>query len=215
MPAASPLRLGSALLASSAVKTPAKARSAPLAQPPGYVLAWHDEFTSEGLPDPQRWTQDTARNRAGWCNEELQYYAPKRPANARVEGGRLVIKANREDLSGQRLRDWGGQRFSSARVTTRGRAKWRGGYFEIRAKMPCVRGTWPAIWLLPDNHRGNWLGGEMTSPSMSASSRARSMTRCTPASATSGAATISRQARLSTPAADFTPTSRYGRPRNW
>lgn len=153
--------MGAAVLASAAVNTPVEATSAPLVQPPGYVLAWHDEFASEGLPDPERWTHDTSRNRAGWYNEELQYYARKRLANARVEGGRLVIEANREDLSGQLLRDWGGQRFSSARVTTRGKAKWRGGYFEIRAKMPCVRGAWPAIWLLPDNHRGNWLGGEI------------------------------------------------------
>ena len=28
------------------------------------------------------------------------------------------------------------------------------GFYEVRAKLPCARGTWPAIWLLPTG--GNW-----------------------------------------------------------
>jgi beta-glucanase (GH16 family) len=155
------LRIEAALFASAAVSAPAAATGAPLVLPPDYVLAWHDEFATEGLPDPTRWTHDTTRNRAGWYNEELQYYARNRLANARVEGGQLVLEAHQTDLPQPRPRDWGGQQFSSARLTTRGKAEWRGGYFEIRAKMPCARGAWPAIWLLPDSHRGNWLGGEI------------------------------------------------------
>ena len=28
-------------------------------------------------------------------------------------------------------------------------AGWKYGFYEIRAKLPCARGTWPAIWMLP------------------------------------------------------------------
>jgi beta-glucanase (GH16 family) len=116
------------------------------AQLPGWRLVWADEFDKDGLPDPARWDYDTARNRVGWYNNELQYYARARSENARVEGGRLIITARRERLSGEA--DYGGQAFSSARLITRGKASWTYGFMEVRAKLPCSLGTWPAIWTL-------------------------------------------------------------------
>lgn len=114
--------------------------------PEGWKLVWADEFETAGLPDASRWDYDTGRNQAGWYNNELQYYARDRADNAVVSDGRLVITARKEDLSG--FSDWGGQRYSSARLLTRGKASWTYGFFEIRAKLPCGRGTWPAIWML-------------------------------------------------------------------
>jgi beta-glucanase (GH16 family) len=39
-------------------------------------------------------------------------------------------------------------------------AEWTYGYFEIRAKLACGRGSWPAIWML--NSAVNWpAGGEL------------------------------------------------------
>jgi beta-glucanase (GH16 family) len=114
--------------------------------PAGYRLVWADDFDTPGLPDPSRWAYDTDRNRLGWWNNERQYYAAARLANSVVEGGRLRITARREALSS--LPDWGGQAYSSARLVTRGQAAWTYGFFEIRAKMPCGTGTWPAIWML-------------------------------------------------------------------
>jgi hypothetical protein len=63
-----------------------------------------------------------------------------------VQDGRLHITARREALSA--LPDWGGQAYSSARLVTRGKASWTYGFFEIRARMPCGTGTWPALWML-------------------------------------------------------------------
>jgi beta-glucanase (GH16 family) len=114
--------------------------------PAGYTLVWADEFETPGLPDAARWGYDTERNRLGWYNAERQYYAAARTQNSVVEGGRLRITARREALSS--LPDWGGQAYSSARLITRGKASWTYGFFEIRAKMPCGTGTWPAIWML-------------------------------------------------------------------
>ena len=117
--------------------------------PEGYRLIWNDEFDFDGLPDPTRWTYDVARNRDGWYNNELQYYSVGRRENARVEGGRLVIEARRERPDVATSPDSGGQEFTSARLVSRGLAQWTYGFFEVRAKVPCGRGTWPAAWLLP------------------------------------------------------------------
>ncbi|MDP2007769.1 MAG: glycoside hydrolase family 16 protein [Rubrivivax sp.] len=114
--------------------------------PVGYRLVWSDEFDVPGLPDATRWAYDTERNRLGWYNNERQYYAAARTENSRVADGRLRITARLEDL--RSAADWGGQRYTSARLVTRGHAAWTYGFFEVRAKLPCGRGTWPAIWML-------------------------------------------------------------------
>ena len=124
----------------------------PSTVPPGYQLVWADEFNSEGHPDPSRWVHDTGRNKEGWHNNEKQYYAAPRLENARVQGGRLLITARKESLSDQA--DWGGQRYTAARLLTRGKGEWTYGYVEVRAKMPCGKGTWPAIWMLGSG--GHW-----------------------------------------------------------
>ena len=120
--------------------------------PEGYRLVWSDEFDTPGLPDPAKWGYDTHRNRDGWYNNELQYYAAARAENARVEGGSLFITARRERLAS--APDFGGQNYTSARLLTRGLASWTYGFFEVRAKLPCAMGAWPAIWMLGD--RGTW-----------------------------------------------------------
>jgi beta-glucanase (GH16 family) len=133
---------------------PAAAPAPPAAAgvPAGWRLVWNDEFDVAGLPDPAKWGYDTFRNQAGWFNNELQYYAADRPENARVEGGSLIITARKERLATQP--DFGGQDYTSARLLTRGKAEWTYGFFEVRAKLPCGMGTWPAIWTL--GSRGTW-----------------------------------------------------------
>ena len=113
---------------------------------PGWTLVWHDEFEVPGLPDATKWDYDTEYNRRGWWNNELQYYSRSRLDNARVADGKLFITARRERLSS--AWDFGGQNYTSARLITRGKASWTYGRFEIRAKLPCTLGTWPAIWTL-------------------------------------------------------------------
>jgi licheninase len=113
---------------------------------PSTVPDWADEFDGKRI-DTAIWRFDTERNAQGWFNHELQYYAPE---NASIEQGALVIQARREKLPAKR--DWGGQAYTSAKLVSR---KAHGhGFYEIRAKLPCARGTWPAIWLLPPD--GTW-----------------------------------------------------------
>jgi beta-glucanase (GH16 family) len=116
----------------------------PLPHPAGMALVWADEFDYEGLPDSSRWGYDVGDgcpNICGWGNNELQYYTEGRLANARVEGGRLIIEAHREDFAGRQ--------YTSARLVTKHKGDWKYGRIEVRAKLPSGRGTWPAIWMLP------------------------------------------------------------------
>ena len=110
-----------------------------------------DEFAAATV-DERVWRFDVSRNREGWPNHERQYYGP---ANARVEDGALVIEARRERATAP---DAGGQRYTSAKLVSRQTLGY--GFYQIRARVPCGRGMWPAAWLLPAT--GTWPdGGEI------------------------------------------------------
>jgi beta-glucanase (GH16 family) len=116
---------------------------------PTAAPAFADEFTTI---DTHNWRYDTSRNAAGWFNNERQYYAEDRPENARIENGALVIEARRERLDPKRYRDWGKQEYTSAKLISRQAFGY--GFYEVRAQLPCGRGSWPAIWMLPSS--GTW-----------------------------------------------------------
>lgn len=124
--------------------------------PADYALVWADEFDKDGPPDSNKWAYDTENNKGGWFNNELQYYADRRAENARVENGSLIIEARDDRAEIAKLPDWGKQQYSSARLRTFGKASWTYGAVEVRAKLPCGRGTWPAIWMLPDDKATPW-----------------------------------------------------------
>lgn len=110
-------------------------------------LVWADEFNYTGLPDSANWNYDTGNH--GWGNNELQFYTRKRMENAWVANGVLTIKAVKEKYHGAD--------YTSARLLTKGKAAWRYGRIEVRAKLPYGRGIWPAIWMLSaDNSYGTW-----------------------------------------------------------
>lgn len=124
--------------------------------PADYKLVWSDEFDVDGLPDDSKWAYDTDHNKPGWFNNEKQYYADHRAANARVEKGNLIIEARADAADIAALPDWGRQQYSSARLRTYGKASWTYGAVEVRAKLPCGVGTWPAIWMLSDDKQTPW-----------------------------------------------------------
>lgn len=132
-------------------------------------LVWADEFDYTGLPDPEKWTYEEGFVR----NREAQYYHAEKKANSWVDNGVLAITALRERGENPRHRqdaserDWQHHRthydYTSASVTTRGKAAWTHGRIEVRAKIPTGRGMWPAIWTLgrPDPPRGWPACGEI------------------------------------------------------
>merc|ERR1711972_510985 len=82
-------------------------------------------------------------------NQELQYYTDRRE-NSHVENGSLKITAKCEGYNGFH--------YTSARLATKNIADWGPGQrVEVHAKVPNVKGTWPAIWMLPThNAYGRW-----------------------------------------------------------
>ncbi|MCR6641891.1 MAG: family 16 glycosylhydrolase [Sporocytophaga sp.] len=111
------------------------------------VLIWSEEFDYSGLPNPKKWDYDVGGS--GFGNNELQYYTKERLENVRVDNGKLIIEARKENYSGKK--------FTSARIKTLGNGDWKYGRFEVRAKLPTGRGIWPAIWFLPsESVYGNW-----------------------------------------------------------
>jgi beta-glucanase (GH16 family) len=133
-----------------------------------WKLVWSDEFDKPGLPDAAKWDYETGFLR----NSEKQYYTRARRENARVENGVLVIEARKEKYTdpsadpgvsstrgSSRTKGHAVADFTSASLTTRGKAAWTYGRIEVRAKLPAGRGTWPAIWTLGSNFRqAGWPG---------------------------------------------------------
>ena len=60
-----------------------------------------------------------------------------------MQAGNLVIEAKKENL--------GGNAYTSARLTTKGKRKFTYGKIDIRAKIPTTKGIWPALWMLGEN----------------------------------------------------------------
>ncbi|MGB0431039.1 MAG: family 16 glycosylhydrolase, partial [Bacteroidia bacterium] len=109
-------------------------------------LVWADEFDYEGRPDAKLWGYDIGGD--GWGNNEEQFYT-NRLENAFVKDGHLTIRALKETYQNRS--------YTSARLVTKNKGDWKYGRFEIKAKMPSGKGTWPAIWLLPtDWEYGGW-----------------------------------------------------------
>lgn len=124
----------------------------PLSFPAASRLVFTSEFDYEGPIDSSKWSYDTGGH--GWGNNELQYYTD-RPENAWVSEGTLKIRAWREDFSGNR--------FTSAKLVSKGHGDWVFGRMEVRARLPVGRGSWSAIWMLPtETAYGGWpKGGEI------------------------------------------------------
>jgi beta-glucanase (GH16 family) len=129
-----------------------------------WQLVWSDEFTGPAI-DGAKWSFDV--DCWGGGNAERQCYTDHKD-NARIEDGALVITALHERVTGPALPasqranpakpgDLVTRDYTSARLTTRGKAAWHYGRIEVRASLPQGQGTWPAIWMLPEaNAYGPW-----------------------------------------------------------
>lgn len=109
----------------------------PLSRAKDWELVWQDEF-SAGTLDQEKWgiREWPARK----VNDEDQAYTA-RAKNLRLEDGHLVLEAHKEDYEGAN--------YTSGRIYSRGESTFLYGRFEIRARLPRGKGTWPAIWMLP------------------------------------------------------------------
>ncbi len=117
-----------------------------------WVQIWSAEFdgVAGARIDSTKWRYDTADGCAagncGWGNDEKEYYTDS-PDNIALNGqGQLLIVARRAPAG--LTCHYGPCRYTSAKVTTRGKVEVSPGRVEARIKLPAGQGLWPAFWML-------------------------------------------------------------------
>lgn len=107
-------------------------------------LVYDEEFNSTSSVSNQ-WNYDIGNN-DGWGNKEEEYYTDN-IQNSNIVNGTLNITALKQNLNGYN--------YTSARLVSKNSYLY--GKIEVCAKLPKGKGTWPAIWMLPENNTyGNW-----------------------------------------------------------
>ena len=115
----------------------------------GWMLVWSDEFNNIGAPDNNVWSFEHGFVR----NNELQWYQKD---NASCNNGILTIEGRREKIKNpnyiKESGNWKENRefaeYTASSMITSGRKEFLYGRFLVRAKIPAVKGSWPAIWTL-------------------------------------------------------------------
>ena len=126
----------SSATSSSSVEIVSSSSAEPAAQ-----YLWHDEFDGETI-DTSKWTFEIGTGASGWGNNEWEYYT-SRKENAYVKDGVLHIRAQKENYEGQK--------YTSARMLTKGKFAFKYGTVEARIALPTGKGIWPALWMLGQN----------------------------------------------------------------
>jgi beta-glucanase (GH16 family) len=113
---------------------------------------WSDEFegTAGTSVDPAKWTFDSGdgctSGNCGWGNNEKEFYT-NGTENVSLDGqGHLAIVARLSALSVSCY--YGPCRYTSGKITTRGKLAAAPGRVEARIKLPAGQGLWPAFWML-------------------------------------------------------------------
>lgn len=121
-------------------------------------LVYSDTFDYAGLPNSENWAYDTGNNN-GWGNDELEYYQDANSSNVNVDNGVLSLTAlyNATGIT-ENSKTYN---YTSTRMYTK--QSWLYGKVEVTAMLPDAVGTWPAIWMMPENSTfGAWpLSGEI------------------------------------------------------
>ena len=121
----------------------------PLISTTEWEQVWSDEFDGDEL-DMSKW--NILRWRPRWVNNEEQAYT-NRDTNVFLQDGNLVIQGLIEpnyydtDYNGNQYT----ANYTSGRVNTDDNFSWTYGRFDIRAKLPSGKGSWPAIWMLGES----------------------------------------------------------------
>src|SRR5690606_19940051 len=97
-----------------------------------WKIVWNEEFDAGPL-DSARW--NVLDDPYGYGNRSQHY----KPENIEVSESNLIINTKKETSQGFP--------YTSGAITTKGKAVFKYGKIEVRAKLPSGRGLLPAIWL--------------------------------------------------------------------
>ena len=115
-------------------------------------LVWSDEFDGPAgaRPDSTKWGHELgdgcAAGNCGWGNNEKERYTSE-AANASLTGNGMLAITARVAPAGTSCY-YGPCRYTSAKLTTKGKYEPAYGRAEARIKLPRGQGLWPAFWML-------------------------------------------------------------------
>jgi beta-glucanase (GH16 family) len=151
------LVLSALACSSSGAPTGAPTTTPQPANTSSWAQVWSDEFDGPaGSPvDGTKWGHDLGdgctTGNCGWGNQEKEYYT-NAPENISLNGqGQLAIVARK--ATGLTCY-YGPCRYTSAKITTRGKMSAAPGRVEARIKLPTGQGLWPAFWMLGSGFPG-------------------------------------------------------------
>jgi beta-glucanase (GH16 family) len=124
----------------------------PTAPTTTWVQVWSDEFdgAAGARIDSTKWSYETGdgckEGICGWGNSEKETYTDASENVALNGQGQLMIVARRAPAG--LTCSYGPCRYTSGRITTRGKMLAAPGRVEARIKLPAGQGLWPAFWML-------------------------------------------------------------------
>jgi len=120
---------------------------------PNYKLVWSDEFKGKGSFDLIKW-QYCPRGKVAWN----KYMTPL-PAYASLKKGNLLLRMDNAVIPNDPLP------YHAGGVQSSGKFNVAYGKVVVRAKFTEGKGSWPAIWMMPEPataHGNGWpAGGEI------------------------------------------------------
>lgn len=117
-----------------------------------YKLVWADEFDTNGTFDDKKWSY-APRGRVAWNT-----YMTHSPEYVFQKDNKLFLRMDNNKIDGDNIP------YHAGGIQSQGKFSIRYGKVVVRAKFTQGRGSWPAIWMMPepDHSFGGWpAGGEI------------------------------------------------------
>lgn len=113
---------------------------------PRWKMVFSDEFKKDGSFDNRKWSF-CSRQSAAWSR-----YLTASPDYVYLQKGELILRMDNAAITGDEVP------YHSGGVQSSGKFNIRYGKIEVRAKFKKGQGSWPAIWMMPEQPTayGSW-----------------------------------------------------------
>lgn len=110
-----------------------------------WKLVWEDNFETAGAPDSTKWSF------AGRGTPNWNCYCTDSPETVFIKAGFLHLKADLNTDPSDTVK------YQTGCIQSKGKFSFRYGKLEVRAKLSKGKGSWPAIWMMPQESKyGGW-----------------------------------------------------------
>ncbi len=112
---------------------------------PQWHLVWEDDFKQDGKPDSDNW-EFSGRGTPDWAR-----YCADSPQTTFVKDGTLHLRGIVNTTENDSVP------YQTGCIQTKGKFAFKYGKLEVKAKLSKGKGSWPAIWLMPQEATyGGW-----------------------------------------------------------